>query len=696
MKHLLANMVMKLMIPVAVLLVVTATGAPCAEIVRGTLGNGMRAVIVRNTLAPAVAVQLNYLVGSVEAPPGFPGMAHAQEHMMFRGSPGLSADQLSTIIAATGGEFNADTQQVVTQYLATVASEDLEPALHVEALRMRGVLDSEQGWNEERGAIEQEVAQDLSNPEYLMSVRLQEQIFAGTPYEHDALGSRPSFDRTTAAMLQKFHGDWYAPNNAMLVIVGDVDPERTMAMVKSLFGDIPARPLPPRPGIELKPLTPSHIELESNLPYGLAVVAYRLPGFASPDYAAGDVLGDVLESQRARLYALVTEGKALSTGFEGIVLPKGGAGFVTAAFPQGGDGKALIATLKEIIAGYVKNGVPPELVEAAKMHEVADAEFQKTSINGLASLWSQAVAVEGRTSPDDDIEAIRRVTVEDVNRVARAFLVNDSAVTALLVPRMSGKPVEAKGFSRGSESFTTKNVKPAKLPAWAGRLTEVLPSLPGKNKPSVFRLDNGLRLMVLTSTTSDAVGVYGEVKNDPHLEAPPGKEGVSDLLGSLFTYGTTSLDRLAFQAALDEIAADESAGTSFSLNVLKKHFTRGVELLADNLLHPALPEEAFRVMQKETAESLAGELKSPGWLAGHALDKGLYPGGDAKLRHATPESVATLTLDDVRTYHRAVFRPDLTTIVVIGAVTPAEAREVIAKYFGAWRAEGRRPATDLP
>lgn len=673
-----------------------APSATASDIVRDTLDNGLQVVVVRNTLAPAVAVQLNYLVGSVEAPPGFPGMAHAQEHMMFRGSPGLSADQLSAIIAATGGDSNADTQQVVTQYLATVAAEDLETVLHVEAVRMQGVLDSEAGWNEERGAIEQEVDRDLSNPEYLLGIRLQEQLFAGTPYEHDALGSRASFDRTTSAMLQKFHRDWYAPNNAVLVIVGDVDPARTLETVRRLFGKIPARQVPPRPAIELQPLKPAFFELDSNLPYGLAVVAYRLPGYGSPDYAAGQVLGDVLSSQRGKLYALVPEGKALSTGFEGITLPKAGAGFATAAFPQGGDGKALIAKLKEIIAGYVKDGVSPDLVAASKRHEVADAEFQKNSISGLAFMWSQAVAVEGRNSPDDDIEAIRRVTVEDVNRVARTWLVNEMAVTALLIPRSSGKPVESKGFARGKESFVSKNIKPVKLPAWARKLAKTLPAPTGATKPSVFTLPNGLRLIVVPETTSDTVGVYGEVKNNPFLETPAGKEGVDSVLGGLFSYGTTTLDRLAFQAALDEIAADESAGTGFSLSILKAHFDRGVELLADNVLHPALPEQAFKVVQAETAGALAGELQSPSWLSGRALDKGLYPKGDPKLRHATPETVAALTLDDVRNYHRTVFRPDLATIVVIGAVTPTEAREVIGKHFGAWRAEGPRPETDLP
>ena len=140
--------------------------ADTAPVLRATLDNGLRVIIVRNTLAPVVATSVNYLVGSDEAPAGFPGTAHAQEHMMFRGSPGLSAEQLADIGSIMGGNFNANTRESLTQYLFTVPAEDLDVALHIEATRMRGVLDSAADWDQERGAIEQEVAQDLSNPGY--------------------------------------------------------------------------------------------------------------------------------------------------------------------------------------------------------------------------------------------------------------------------------------------------------------------------------------------------------------------------------------------------------------------------------------------------------------------------------------------------------------------------------------------------
>ncbi len=662
---------------------------------RATLANGLRVVIVRDPLAPVVTTEVNYLVGSNEAPPGFPGMAHAQEHMMFRGSPGLSAAQLAQITAAMGGKFDADTQQTVTQYFFTVPAKDLDVALHIEATRMRGVLDSDALWRQERGAIEQEVAQDNSNPQYVFYTQLLAAMFKGTPYAHDALGTRPSFQRTGGAMLKQFYDTWYVPNNAILVIAGDVNPEQALARVKALFGDIPAKPLPPRPAIHLSPVRATTLQLNTDLPYGLALLTFRLPGFDSPDYAAAQVLADVLNSQRGRLYGLVPEGKALFAGFSMNGLPHSGLGFAMAAFPKGGDAAALIEQVRAILAQQVKEGVSPDLVEAAKRHELAAAEFQKNSVSDLASEWSQALAVEGRTSPADDMRAIREVSVADVNRVARAYLDPAHAVVAILKPQASGKPVSSRGFG-GKESFAPKQVKPVSLPDWAQKALGRVAVPPSAVHPSVTTLPNGITLIVQPESVSDTVTVVGHIRNNPYLQTPKGQEGLDEVLGGLLSFGTDSLDRLAFQKALDDIGADESAGTDFSLQVLSGHFDRGMQLLAGNELHPALPEQAFKVVRRQVADTAAGRLHSPDYLMGRAVHRALFPPHDPTLRQATPATVSSLTLQQVKDYRARVFRPDLTAIVVIGKVSPQRAREVVEKYFGAWRAEGPKPDTLLP
>jgi len=674
----------------------SAHGAGDAEnVLRATLDNGLSVIIVRDTLAPVVTTVINYRVGSDEAPEGFPGTTHAQEHMMFRGSPGLTGDQLAKIIAAMGGRFDADTQQTVTQYFFTVPSEDLDIALHIESIRMRGILDDEQLWDKERGAIEQEVAQDLSNPEYVFYTKLLAAMFKGTPYAHDALGTRSSFDKTTAAMLKQFHEAWYAPNNAVLVLVGNLQPEEALAQVKALFGDIPTKQLPPRPEVHLEPVQPETLRLDTDQPYGMVVASFRLPGFDDPDYAAVQVLGDVLSSRRGDLYALVPEGKALFAGFAVSALPKASLGYAAAAFPQGADSAALLQQVQKILAAEVQNGVSADLVDAAKRHERTDLELQKNSVSGLAMAWSQAVAVEGRRSPEDDLRAIEQVSVEDVNRVARKYLDPSHAITAILTPQPSGKPTSPKGFG-GKESFAPQEVKPVELPPWAEKALERLSVPESTVHPVVSTLPNGLTLIVQPESISNTVSVSGYVKHEPDLQVPRGKEGVNHVLDRLFSFGTTSLDRLAFQKALDDIGANAGAGARFSLEVLSDQFDRGVQLLADNELRPALPQEAFAVMRKQAAAAIAGRLRSPGYLAGRALDAALYPKHDPTLRQATPATVSSLTMRDVHKYYRQVFRADLTTIVVIGNVTPDQARAVIEKYFGSWKATGPKPKTDLP
>ena len=453
--------------------------------------------------------------------------------------------------------------------------------------------------------------------------------------------------------------------------------------------------LPARPEFRFAQVEARTLKLDSDLPYGMAAITFRFPGSDSPDYAAAQVLADVLSSQRGTLYGLVPSGKALAASFSYDSLPKAGLGYAAAEFPAGADAAALVDQMRAILAADATDGLPADLVEAAKRREVASAELQKNSIFGLGMTWAQAVAVEGRESPDDDVQAIRRVTVADVNRVAREYLELGHDMVAILTPQPSGKPVSTKGFG-GSESFAAAQTKGVKLPAWARQAVNRLAIPPSTLNPVVTNLPNGIKLIVLPERISDTVSVYGRIRNNPQTETPPGQEGADQVLDQLLSYGTKSLDRLAFQKALDDIGAIESAGTDFSLQVLTEHFERGVQLLADNELAPALPEEAFKILKPQLAAAVAGELQSPSYLAGRALRTALFPKHDPAQRVATPDTIKALTLQDVRDYHQHVFRPDLTTIVVIGKVAPERAAAAITKWFGEWKAVGPKPDTLFP
>ena len=671
------------------------TGASEQNVLRSRLSNGMRVIIVRNKLAPVVATSINYLAGSDETPDGFPGTAHALEHMMFRGSPGLSADQLANLGSVMGGDFNANTRESLTQYLFTVPSEDLDVALHIEALRMQGLLSTDDEWSKERGAIEQEVAQDISIPGYKLYQRLRSELFAGTPYEHDALGTRPSFELTTAGMLKDFHRYWYAPNNAILVVVGDVNPPAALAKVKTLFGSLKARKLPARPALKFKPVNAKSFTIDSDYPNATRVIAMRLPGLESRDFPALEVLADVLASRRFELYGLVPQGKALATEFSLEALPRASIGYAAVSYAPGADGKVIEADVRAILEKVVKQGVPPELVEAAKLQERRAAELQKNSIADLASVWADAVALYRLKSPDQDLKRIEKVTVADVNRVARKYLKLDQAISGLLLPQGSGKPV-ASGGGFGKETINLGEAKPTALPAWAEAAVSRL-TVPGSTlSPVVSTLPNGLTLIVQPENVSDTVGVYGHIRNRAETETLPGKDGTSLLLGTLFNFGTEHLDRIAFETALDAIGARERAGTDFSIQMLSRDFDRGVELLADHELHPALPQEALDVIKPQLAQSVESRNHTPGYLAQHSLIEALYPVGDPALRQATGATVSALGLDDLRLYYKTVFRPDMTTIVVIGNIAPQKARAAIERQFGAWTAEGPKPPVDLP
>ena len=673
-----------------------ASKAAESSVVRATLANGLRVVIVRNTLAPVVTTSVNYLVGSNEAPAGFPGTAHAQEHMMFRGSPGINADQLANIGNIMGGDFNANTSEIRTQYLFTVPSTDLDIALHIEALRMAGVTDSKKDWNQERGAIEQEVAEDTSNPQRVMDVHLRAAMFAGTPYEHNALGTKASFDRTTSELLKKFYDSWYAPNNAILVVVGDIEPQTALEKIKALFGPIGSKTLPPRPSVVLNPVDIKPINVKTDSPVATRLIAMRMPGSNSPDFPALELLGDVLSNHRFGLYALVPQGKAIGTDFSLEPLPQASIASVAISTLPNGDLADAERKIRSILGNVVKNGVPAELVAAAKIQEYREMEIRRNSLEDLASDWSDAVALYGARSPNEEFARIEKVTPEEVNRVARKYIDLDHAISVTMTPDSDVRAAAPEYASRPSNAVDQVEPKSTPLPGWAESALNNLTVPKSTLHPVISKLSNGITLIVQPEDVSDTVSVYGHIENRPETETASGKEGVANVLNALFKYGSEHLDRVSFQTALDSIGAREHAGPDFGLQTLTQDFDRGVALLADNELHPALSTSAVRITREQYSHIVAASMQSPAFLASRSLRESLFTRDDPSLRQPVPGNVDRLTINDVRAYYRIAFRPDLTSIVVIGKITPDHARAVIERYFGAWHAAGPKPVIDLP
>jgi len=668
--------------------------AATQEVARATLSNGLRVVVVRNTLAPVATAMLNYEAGSDEQ--WIPGLAHATEHMMFRGSATLSSAQLMDSIGITGGAFDADTESNVTQYYFTVPSAYLDIALRAERSRAEGLLLTPELWGQERGAIIQEVKQDDSDAFYRLFTKMQNRLIGGTPYAKNTLGTVAAFNSSvTSTQLRKYYQEWYHPNNAVYVIAGNVDPQATIAKVREVFGSLPAVRLPAREPVALRPLQPALYHDSSDQAYTAVLLGYRFPGYDSPDYAAGEILSDVLSSQRSDFGGLAYTGKALGTQFVTQTYPKAGIGIAFGAVPVSTPPQKIDALLRAILEKYQQDGVPADLVQAAKLREISALEFNANSIEGQAFQWSQAVAVQGLNSPDDMIARFDRVGVADVNRVLRTYLDGKHAVVAYAVPKNSGA-VNSGGSGLAKENNLIPPSKHQPLPAWAQSVLQNLHVPEQTLAPVDMTLSNGIRLIVQEEHISRTVVVDGDIQNNPQVQEPPGQEGIADLTDGLLPYGTTTYDRVGLQRELDTIAASTETGTSFGLDVLSANFDRGVQLLADEQLHPAFKAADFSVVQQQIAGELEGEMTAPDHLASVALAKALYPAGDPSQRFATPKSIGGLTLDDAKRWFTAAYRPDLTTIVVIGDTTPQEARAVFEKYFGGWTASGPKPNVELP
>ncbi|HEY1975798.1 MAG TPA: pitrilysin family protein [Candidatus Baltobacteraceae bacterium] len=656
------------------------------------LANGMRVVVLPNKLAPVATVVMEYGVGSNDDT--IPGLAHATEHMMYRGTSGVSAAQFAEIADRVGAQYNAATENEFTYYYFTLPSSYVGVALHLEADRMTGASMRESEWTTERKAIEQEVRAHESLPGYAIGRKLRTLFYGDSPIAQDTVGSVDSFEKMTAGDILQFYRAWYHPNNATLIVAGDVDPDAVVAQVRGQFDAIPSVTLPARTPFTLAPLAATTVSDSADLPVPIAALMYRTPGANEADHGAVRIIDQVFNSGRTELADLSASGKLLAGGDISTILPEAGFSSLIGIPAPGSSAKDASALIAGVLDGYRTKGLPPDLVAGAKLRLLNDQLYSGASISGLAFLWTNAIGLH-RDSPDVAYDAITKATDDDVNRALRTYYSPDHQITALLSPK-GFKAAAQVDRNAGSENVRYASIAEQPLPAWASSALAAPLRFPQTGSVTTAHLPNGLTVVVRPESVSSTVVVEGDIQTDASLYEPAGREGVADLTSGLMPWGTTSYDRKAYEAQADTIAANVSLGTSFSLSVASQDFDRGMQLLADGTMHPAFPQSGFDVEKSRTAAVLAAAERLPSSQAAIAEKNALYPPGDPRRRRATVASMETISRGDVERWYAFAYRPDLTTIAIVGDVTPDRAVAVAKKYFGDWKAFGKRPDFQYP
>lgn len=431
-------------------------GLAAADTAEHKLGNGMRVIVKPDRRAPVAVMMLLYKVGSVDEVNGVTGVAHVLEHMMFKGTAAAPAGEYSRAIAVVGGRDNAFTSSDYTGYFAALQKSHLELALRLEADRMTNLtLAPEEFAKEIKVVMEERRLRTDDRPRAQVYEQLMATALTAHPYRNPIIGWMSDLESMRVDDARDFYRRWYAPNNATLIVVGDVAPEEVVALAEKYFGAIPARDLPERkpqdepPQLGAKRVT---VKAPAELPYLL--IAFRAPVLRDPErdwepYAL-EMLAAVLDgSEAARLNrTLVREERIASSAdasFDSIA--RGPGFFYLGAIPTPGRSAADVEqALRREMAKIIEQGVIPEELERVKAQAVAAHVFQRDSMffqaQQIASVESAGIS---HRTLDLQLKKLREVTPEQVQEVARKYFRDDALTIATLDPQpLQAAPRRAK------------------------------------------------------------------------------------------------------------------------------------------------------------------------------------------------------------------------------------------------------------
>ena len=405
-----------------------------------TLPNGLEVIIYEDHTAPVVAVHVWYRVGSRNEVPGKRGLAHLMEHMMFKGSKNVGPEEHARMIDRVGGVENAFTREDVTGYFDIVPAEALELAVRLEAERMHNLVLTQEHLDSEREVVKEEYRLRLENNPVVQAFdRFRQLAFEGTPYAWTAAGTPEDLDNITLDDLEKFYKTYYAPNNAVLILAGDVAPERGFELAEQYFGPIPRGSEPPEVAIE-PPEQTALREETLTMPVQLPAVlgGYPLPGVGHEDLPALEVAGTILTAgESSRLNKSLVRGQKLAVAAGGIPLIYKDLGMMLlfAFFTPDKDPAAVREALLQEIYRLKEEPVEERELQKAKNQLTAQYVFNLDSISGVGSALGEAAVIGGDVRLFlEGAERYEGVTAEDVQRVAQTYFRDEKLTLVTLQP----------------------------------------------------------------------------------------------------------------------------------------------------------------------------------------------------------------------------------------------------------------------
>lgn len=656
------------------------------------LANGLQVIAVEDHAAPVVHTSVFYRFGSLYETPGKTGLAHALEHMMFRGTPSLSAGGLDDVVARLGAQMNGQTEYDYTSFLFDMPSDRLAVALQIEADRMQHLALRPQDWRIEQGAVLNEIDGDDSSPFFNLLSRVRAAAYPDSPAGRTPTGVRSDVANATVADIRRYYNEWYAPNNAALVVAGDVQHETVFALARQYFGKIPARRLPQHNSQHPVAASGKTVEAQFPFPFEILDLAYAVPGDKEPGEPAISTLSYLIPNQRGPFYqALVESNIALAIEANSDTQLRGGLMHVYIVMNPGHTGSEAQQIFQNTMNAALSSGFDPDLVNAAKRQALADRAYDADSIGGYADLVGYTYGIVNERDRDEDTR-LAALTSADILKAARTYLARPNVV-GHLTPNSSGGGSSQKSSAGVSDTFTGRQpsgpiVEPPTIRAEIRKPTTARSKL----APYEFTLDNGMRVIVQEKHDRPTVYISGSIASSPAF-TPPGKEGIARLADALADFGSEHYDFTQLRKITDDIGASVSLGQDFSAHGFAHDLDTLLKVLADSEAHPAFPERWLSLQQSQLANSIDSENRISGVLLDRAYLQRLLSADDPAQRYATAQSIQGITRDDLLAYTKQYWRPDLTTLAIVGDVTPQSARAAVQAAFGGWSNEGPKPST---